>query len=393
MVTRTYRARTVLASASAAQAAVSFVGFGLPAIGPELRRAFGLSLPELGAVVTANLLGSGLVLLAAGVAVDRFGSRRTMLLGAALGSAGLVGAALAGSKQTLFAALVVSGIGSAAVPVVGTRALFRVYPATRRAWALGVRQMAVPLGGTAAALLMPALDALGGIRLPLLVAAAAVATTGIAFAVTSGGEASPSRTTARAFRRIIRAPGMVRLLLVASLYSVVLQGVLAYSVPAVRAAGLSPFSASATFLAINLAAMAARIVWGRVADRADGTRRARTLFEIGSVAAAGGVLFALALHAGAAVVVVAAAVIFGFGALGWNAIVYVSAGERAGPELAGRSVALALTVVFVLSSLCTPALGAVAEHLGWDAFWLAAAALALAGAFVARTLSGVRSVP
>jgi MFS family permease len=179
---------------------------------------------------------------------------------------------------------------------------------------------------------------------------------------------------------------MGRLLLVASLYIVVLQGVLVYSVPAVRAAGFSSFSASATFFAINVTAMAARLVWGRLADRSAGTRRSRTLVQIGLVASVGGVLFTLALHAGA-VAVVAAAILFGFGALGWNAVVYVSAGERASPELAGRSVALAATVVFLLSAAATPPLGALAEHAGWDAFWLTCAALALAGAAVAASLA------
>ena len=37
---------------------MSFVGFGLPAIGPQLRHVYGLSLAELGAVLTANLLGA-----------------------------------------------------------------------------------------------------------------------------------------------------------------------------------------------------------------------------------------------------------------------------------------------------------------------------------------------
>ena len=386
MAARSYPPGVVLASASAAQAAVSFVTFGLPAIGPELRRAYGLTLPELGAILTAIFLGSGVALVAAGIAVDRFGSRRAMLAGAALGSAGLVSAGLAGSKEILFAALLVSGIGSAAVPVAGAGALFRVYPVTRRGWALGVRQMAVPLGGTVAALLLPGLESVGGVRLPLLAGAAAVGLTGIAFALVSGDERLRRDETERAFRRIVRAPGMGRLLLVASLYIVVLQSVLVYSVPAVRAAGFSSFAASATFFAINVTAMAARLVWGRVADRAEGTRRSRTLVEIGLVASVGGVLFALALHAGA-VAVVAAAILFGFGALGWNAIVYVSAGERASPELAGRSVALAATVVFLLSAVSTPPLGALADHAGWDVFWLTGAALALVGAAVAASLS------
>ena len=381
-----YPAGLVLACASAAQAAVAFAAFGLPAIGPELRRAYGLTLPELGAILTANVFGAGLTLLLAGIAVDRFGSRRAMLVGTALATSGQVAASLADSKELLFAALLVSGIGSAAVPIAGVGALFRVYPAARRGWALGVRQMSVPLGGAVAALLLPGVESFGGVRLALLTGAVAVGIAGTAFAAVAGNDRFRREASRHPFRTIVKAPGMLRLLVVASFYIVVLQGAFVYSVPAVRAAGLSSFTASATFFAINVTAMAARLVWGRVADRGEGTRRARTLVEVGLVASTGGVLFALALHANA-VAVVAAAVFFGFGAFGWNAIVYVSAGERTGPELAGRSVALALTVVFLLSGISTPLLGALADHAGWGAFWLTCAALALAGATVAGSLS------
>ena len=188
MAARTYPAGVVLATASAAQAAVSFVAFGLPAIGPELRRAYGLNLPELGAILTASFFGSGLALLVAGIAVDRIGSRRTMLAGTALGTAGLATAGLADSKELLFAALLVSGIGSAAVPVAGVGALFRVYPSAKRGWALGIRQMSVPLGGTVAALLLPGLESLGGVRLPLLAGAVAVGISGAVFAALAGSE-------------------------------------------------------------------------------------------------------------------------------------------------------------------------------------------------------------
>ena len=326
---------------------MSFVTFGLPSIGPELRREFGLSLAELGAVLTASLFGSGLALIAAGVAVDRFGARKATLAGTALAALGLALAAAAGSKGVLFGALVVSGLGSSVVPIAGAGALFRAYPAARRGWALGVRQMAVPLGGTIAAAAMPILERLGGVELAFGVGAAAVAVTGIAFALVPEDSPLPAGRSERAFRSIWRAPGMQRLLVVAGFYIIVLQAMLAYTVPAARAAGLSAFAASATYFAVNVSAMVARIVWGRVADRGGGARRTRTLVDVGLVATVGALLFTFALHRSAAVVV-PAAVLFGFGALGWNALIYVSAGERAAPELAGRSVAVAATVVFLL---------------------------------------------
>jgi MFS family permease len=376
----------VLAAASAAQAAVAFVNFGLPAIGPELSDRFGLGLAALGAVLTAGLFGSGLALIAAGVVVDRYGTRLPTLAGTILAAAGLAVAAGAASAPVLFAALVVSGVGSAVIPIAGAGALFRVYPSGRRAWALGIRQMSVPLGGTLAALAMPALVAYGGVGTTLAVAAAAVAVTGVVFAFIADEAPTPrARRAQRPLRSIWHAPGMQRLFVVAGCYIVVLQAVLSFTVPAVRAAGLTAFAASFTYFALNVTAMISRVVWGHVADRDSGTRRTRTLVEAGAVAATGALLFTLARHGGAAVVV-PAAVLFGFGALGWNALVYVSAGERAAPELAARSVAVAATVVFLISAACTPLLGALAAAVGWDVFWVVTGLLAAAGALVAASL-------
>jgi MFS family permease len=376
----------VLAGAVAAQTAVSVVNFGLPAVGPELQADFDLSLFELGAVLTAGLLGAGVSLVGAGILVDRIGARAAMLAGTALGSLGLALAAAAPTKETLFVALFVFGIGSAVVPIAGTGALFRVYPAPRRGWALGVRQTAVPLGGAVAAILFPVLYALGGAGLTLAASACAVAVTGVWFAAVSSGDRPDARHVGRgSLATILRAPGVPTLLAVAACYIVVLQALLAFLVPAVEAAGNSELTASIAYFAVNLAAGVARIVWGSVADRGGGARRVRTLVEVGVVASAGALVFGVALHAGPVAIVVAA-VLFGLGALGWNALVYLSAGERVDPSLAGRSVAVAATVVFVLSGLATPVLGAVVDVLGWDALWIASAAVAALGASLAFRL-------
>jgi MFS family permease len=378
--------RVVLWAATAAQASVSLVAFGLPSIGPELREEFGIGLTVLGAVLTVNLLGSGLFLVGAGVAVDRYGARVMTLLGTALGSAGLVAAAFAPSAAVLLPMLFLSGVGSAIVPIAGMGAIFHTFVVERRAWALGVRQMGVPLGGVTAAVVLPALAHAGGARLALLVSAAAMGALGVAFAALAGeGPAHAGARPRPQVGRILRLPGMRRLLLVATFYIVVLQSVLAYAVPSARDAGLSAFAAGAAFFVLQVTAGVARIVWGRVADAGGGSRRVRTLVEAGWVAAAGAALFAVALHAGAAAVI-PAVVVFAFGALGWNALVYVSAGERAPLELAAQAVSVAATLVFVMSALSTPPMGALAEHAGWDAFWAVCAALSVCGALVAATL-------
>lgn len=384
--------RAVLAAATAAQASVSIVAFGLPAVGPELRDEFGLSLTMLGAALAATILGSGVFLLVAGVVVDRYGARRSTLAGSAIGAAGLAAAGFAPGQEALVALLFLSGCGSAVVPIAGTRALFASYAAERRGWALGVRQMAVPLGGTLAALFLPALVAVGGIRLALAGSALLVALAGVAFAGVVGSEITSGDRVPFALSRLWRAPGMQRLLVVAGLYVVVLQAVVAYTVPAARAAGFSALVAGAAFVLVNVAAGVARIVWGRRADGDGGRRRVRALVEVGAVAAVGAFAFGFAFDSGAALLLAASALL-AFGALGWNALVYVTAGERVPRELAGRSVALAATVVFVVGALCTPLLGALAESAGWTIFWLTAAGLAAAGAAVAATLPAAAGKP
>ena len=378
--------RAVLAAATGAQAAVSLVAFGLGSIGPQLRDELGVGLALLGAMLTANLLGSGLFVIPAGVAVDRYGARPTTLLGTALGVAGLVAAAFAPSAGLLIAFLFVSGIGSSIVPIAGMGAIFRTYGAARRAWALGVRQMGVPLGGVTSAVALPLLAHAGGVRLALLVAAGVLGALGTAFALVAGEPPEAGAAGQRpALLRILRLPGMGRVLAVAAFYIVVLQAALAYAVPSARDAGLSVLAAGAVFFAVQVAAGLGRIVWGRVADAGGGRRRIRTLVDVGWVGAAGALLFALGLHAGAAAAL-SAAVVFAFGAFGWNALVYVIAGERVPLALAAQAVSVAAAVVFVLSAAATPPMGALAELVGWDAFWAICAGLCACGALVARTL-------
>ena len=136
------------------------------AIGTRPTGPYGLSLPELGAMLSR---ASRLRVRAdrRGIAVDRFGADGD-LRGHGLAPPGSPPRP-AESKGLLFAR---SRLGDRVrgVPIAGAGALFRVYPAARRGWALGIRQTAVPLGGTTAALRCRCSS---GRRYPLAVAVAA----------------------------------------------------------------------------------------------------------------------------------------------------------------------------------------------------------------------------
>ena len=381
--------RLILAAAGAAQAAFSLVAFALPAIGPEIAERYDLSLAELGLVLTANILGQGLSLLWVGVAVDRWGGRIPTVCGTVVATGGLLAAAFAPSVSLLVPSLFVAGIGAAAVPITSMGAIFTVFPSRRRAWALGVRQMGVPMAGVIGAFLMPALEAAGGVRLALLVCAGAAGVFGLGFVAYGAQLAEPARprhNVRAGLLQIARAPGMARLLVVAVFYIVVLQAGLAYLVPAARDAGLSPLWSSVVFFVMQVAAAISRVAWGRRADRDGGRRRTRTLVEAGWAASIGTALLAALLYAGPGAVIIGA-VGFAFGVMGWNAVVYVTAGERGPVGLTAQSVALAAAVIFTVAAVSSPAMGAIAAELGWRGFWLLCAGIAVVGALVARGLS------
>jgi MFS family permease len=378
-------ATSMLLAASAAQAGVSFMVIGLPSIGPQLRSEFGLSLAGLGALLATMQFGSGIALVGAGRAVDRYGARAATRAGTALATVGLVIAALAPSTPLVFVGLLLSGIGAAIIPVSGAGAIFRAYPSRRRAWALGVRQTAVPVGGLIAAVLVPALEAAEGIRLVLAVGAVAVGALGMVFSSASDDVQITHEGTVGLFRGIWHEPGVKRLLVVTVTYLFLLQTVLSYTVPAMRAAGFSAVQAGVGYVVVNATAIVSRLAWGRIADGADGTRRKRSLVETGLLAATSAVLYGLSLH-GPLLFVLMALALYSFAALGWNAVVYALAGEWTTPKLAGRAFAASATVVFVGTAVVSPVIGALADWVGWDGLFGVAAAVGLLGAVVSQLL-------
>jgi len=377
------RQRTILVLAVASQAAFSMITFGLPAIGAEIRDKFDLGPAGFGAVFAAVGLGSAAALIPAGALVDRFGGRRVLIVGGIVNGIGLLLAASAGTAATFAAALVLAGIGGAAVPVAGMTALLRVFEPAQRGMAMGWRQLGVPLGGTLGAAILPALAAVGGVRLAMAGAGVAAAATALAFAVVSDDRPASISRAGQSVAAVLRIPGFKPLLAVGLLYVLALGAILAHYVGALRDAGLSHAEAAAGFAALNVTAAVSRIVWGRVADGGGGTRRARTLTEIGILTVAATCVMPLVL----AVVPTAAlgfGVVVAFGAFGMNGVLYLLAGELAGSSRAGRAVGVASTVVFGMGSLAAPIAGVAIERTGYDAVWVMSAVVAAAGAVTAR---------
>jgi MFS family permease len=83
-----------------AQASVSALPLGLPAVAPEIRSELGLSLAATGALLAASNVGIIAVLLAWGALADRVGERVVIVAGLTGSAAALLLAARAGSAPS-----------------------------------------------------------------------------------------------------------------------------------------------------------------------------------------------------------------------------------------------------------------------------------------------------
>jgi sugar phosphate permease len=391
----------VLAVGVGAQGAFAAYNQGLPALGPSLQARFHIGLTQTGVLFASVSAGVLVTLFAWGVLTDRVGERPVLAAGLA-GAAGMlaVGALVTGFWP-LSAVLVGAGmLGSCANAATG-RAVMGWFSRAERGTALGIRQMATPLGGGLAALALPALAAAGGLRAALLGLSAVVLAAAVASAVWirtppaagpdpapapgAGGAAGKAGTAAEAGttpaegsgpppvrdRRIWRL-GTAGALIVAGQLSLV--GYLTLFLHDQR--GWSPGSAAGVLAVVQLGGAAVRVLAGRWSDR-----RGVRITPMRELALAGTILFALtaAVADGPAALLLPVLVVTGVVSMSSNGLAFTATGEIAGQARAGSAMGLQNTALFASGAVAPIVFGAIAEHVAWPAAYALLAVLALAG--------------
>ncbi|WP_028644426.1 DHA2 family efflux MFS transporter permease subunit [Nocardioides sp. URHA0020] len=105
---------------------------------PTIRGDLGASLPQLEWTVNAYNLTLAVLLVPAAVLGDRFGRARCYAIGLGLFAVASLGAAVAGSVDTLIAMRALQGAGGALVLTLGLALLTGAFPAERRGQAVGL---------------------------------------------------------------------------------------------------------------------------------------------------------------------------------------------------------------------------------------------------------------
>jgi predicted MFS family arabinose efflux permease len=146
----------------------------------ELRGRFATDYAGVGNVVGAYTLAYGVSQLAAGLLTDRFGSRRLMLVGLALGAAGSATFAVTETYAIAIMARLLMGVAGGCLYTPTLSYLFASFPAALRGRAMGFAEAGVGTGQAAALLGFPILFGAIGLTSAFLVLPAWALALGVA---------------------------------------------------------------------------------------------------------------------------------------------------------------------------------------------------------------------
>jgi sugar phosphate permease len=385
-VTSSYR-WVILATGAIGAGAFSALRMGLPSLGPALRGAYGLTLGEVGLAFAAVTGGGMLTLVPWGALTDRIGERPVMTAGLAGCAAALIGAAAATTYPALLVALLVAGMfGSSATGASG-RAVMGWFARGERGFALGIRQMALPMGGALASLTLPRLIDVRGLDAAFVALAGLSATAALA-ALLLMRDPPPAPGT----RPVVAAPPPTR---DARIWRLGAGGALLVCAQASMlgfivlflhdARHVSAASAAAALGALQIVGALVRIVAGRRSDR-EGLRIA----PMRRIAARNtGLLVAVGiLAAGPGALLYPVLAVAAVSTMSWNGLAFTAAAEISGRARAGTAMSMQNTLISVGGVLAPTAFGVLVELTSWTAAYTLLAIAPLAAFVVLAPLEG-----
>jgi sugar phosphate permease len=367
--------------------AFAVLRMGLPALAPALRDTYGLSLPQIGVLLSAVAVGVMITLVPWGLLTDRVGERPVLTLGLAGTAAALAAAAAAPGYLTLLAGLLAAGMLGASATGASGRAVMGWFARRERGLALGIRQMALPLGGAVGSLTLPWIAGAGGVRAALLSMAGLSLVAAVAAAAwMRDAPPPPPGSPVPDGPGPTRDPRMWRLGSASALLVVGQSSLLGFIVLFLHdERGLSAGRAAAALAALQLAGAVARLVAGRASDLAGARLPLLRRIAIADAVLLGAVAV---LTRAPDLLLYPVLAVAGVAAMCWNGLAFTAAAELAGRARAGTALGLQNTIVSVGGALAPAAFGWLVHAASWGVGYGACAAAPVAAYVVLAPLVG-----
>ncbi|MCE5263360.1 MAG: MFS transporter [Deltaproteobacteria bacterium] len=355
---------------------VNFSGFGI--LAPFIKEELQLSSFQIGFLISALSIGSGVCQMPAGLLVDFAGVRRMMTLGMVGIGLFLVLFSLAPSFPVALVVLLFYGAANSVIGPGSSKCVMEWFPAVGRATAMGIKQTGVNFGGILAGLLLPAVAVLyswrqGLFAIGLVEVAAAIPIYWLLRVSPVRSEAPAAsldwgRVMKTALRRDMLILGGIGFCFMASqfCFSTYLTLFLIQEMK-------YPIARAGQYYALSFfIGAAARVLWSAASDYLLAGRRKGVLVLIT------GLLFLSSLGLGVisffpvlSPLLVCAVLAFGMSGIGWNAIYLTIMGESAGKESAGLAIGIGYGYGFLGGLIAPPIFGFLVDRTdtyGWS--WL-----------------------
>ncbi|MGZ5847219.1 MAG: MFS transporter [Ramlibacter sp.] len=355
----------------AIQALVSMGVLVVPAMGPAVALALGVSPTLVGAYIGIVYLGAMVASLVSAPLVLRYGALRTSQ-GALVACA--CGLALPAAWPTLPGAVVgalLTGFGYGPITPASSHLLARTTPAHRASFVFSLKQTGVPLGGVMAGAIVPLLALAAGPRPALLAVAAACLACAVAAQPLRNqldADRDPSQplrmgSLAGGLHLVASQPTLARLAAMSFVFSIVQLSLSTYLVTFLSTAlGYTLLAAGAALSAAQAGGVVGRVLWGFVADRWLGAYRMLAVLALAMAMCAAATA---ALQAGVPqALTLALLVTFGASAIGWNGVYLAEVARRAPPGMAAVATAGTLAVTFFGVVLGPVLFGALSGAMG-----------------------------
>jgi sugar phosphate permease len=365
---------TILSAGVLAQAAFSAILLGLPAIAPAIQDRYDLSLTQVGVVLAAINIGSLATMLLWGIVADWIGERAVIAIGQAGTAAALVWAAYASSYGELVGALSLVGALGAGVNAASGRAVMAWFGEEERGFALGIRQMATPLGGAVAAVALPSLNEQISLRAAFEGLAAACFVAAVIGAILLRAEAAEDHSV---LARPLRDPRVWRICTASTFYVATQISLLGFFVLFLHdRRGVSTGIAAGALAVTQVLGGIARIAVGRLSDRLRMRIVPLRWIALGLALTVG---VTAALADAPVWILVAALVVAGAFGLSWNGLSFTAAAEAAGRARSGAAIGLQQTFLSAGAIVAPIAFATTVHHASWRVAFVLAALSPLAG--------------
>ncbi len=374
----TTRRWSILAVSMLAALSTACLVNGVAFLIPELQRSTGIDLPTASLLAMMASIGLMITTVPWGAALDRFGERAILLLsltGALIATtATVVAAAMHSPTWVLGATLLVAGASAASTNGAGGRIVVGWFPAELRGTAMGIRQMAQPLGVGLSAMTVPVLAhhfgvAAGVTVFPIVTLLALALTVAVIIDPPhpTGSAATSAPNPYRHNDFLLRVHGVSVLL-------VIPQMALWTFVPVwlMVDRGWSPATAGVLVTGTQIVGALGRIAAGRWSDQWGSRMRP---IRIIAAAAAISILLLAVTDILDSPIAIAIMVIASVVTVADNGLAFTSIAEYAGPSWSGRALAIQNTAQYLIGATAVPLIATTIVGLGYPA---AFAILALA---------------